>query len=287
MTTINELRKVARSTRSSGPPAPANARRSNKGAAAKSLGDGSQLGESKTNKKPSKKAGKKAAKNAEASEGSEQEDPGATGGEHGSEEEDGPGGAGSSPQADLPTLVSDSAQPVRGKSRKRQLNGEPAEVTGGSDESSEQPAVPTSSSSFYQQYPFHLPLYVPYSDRLLVKAEGAKWWPEDKVWCITETSPATQKLSRKYPGMLMVCINKEEREEAKTAGACWRPESQTWWGSPNIPEHKPFSQVILTNGSYKDREKLKKLGCFWNVHLRLWVTNQRNVENQPELAKFV
>lgn len=101
-------------------------------------------------------------------------------------------------------------------------------------------------------------LYIPYARKDEVKALGARWDKEQKLWYSTRQNIESSDL-KKYlekPKRVYYLILYDEKEEAKKLGAKWDKEESKWYAmSDNEAFHEKYKDADLTKMLVERDEK--------------------------------
>jgi Domain of unknown function (DUF5710) len=129
----------------------------------------------------------------------------------------------------------------------------------------------------------HLYLSVPYTERTLARALGARWCPQARLWYCTTTQYRSRGFRRWRDKSrwrrIIIYPDGAELREAKMRGCLWDGVQRSWYlevtGEDALQAwHRarlmpPPTQVLRV--TYEEREVAKKHGARWDATLRRWV----------------
>ena len=116
--------------------------------------------------------------------------------------------------------------------------------------------------------PWHRVLEVPYAEKDVAKAAGARWDKESKRWYAPPDADL-EKLSEWMITMLEVPY--AEKDLAKAAGARWNRDAEFWF-APAAAELDKLEKWIVTvlDVPFAQKDLAKAAGARWNNDLKLW-----------------
>ncbi len=116
--------------------------------------------------------------------------------------------------------------------------------------------------------PWHRVLEVPYPEKDVAKAGGARWDKETKRW-FAPPEANLEKLSKWMITMLEVPF--AEKDLAKAAGARWNRDAEFWF-APADAELDKLEKWIVTvlDVPFTQKDLAKAAGARWNNDLKLW-----------------
>ena len=134
-----------------------------------------------------------------------------------------------------------------------------------------------------------LPLHVPFSERRLARALGARWCPRARRWVCTATRHRSAKFkrwrdaSRVQRVRIYPDLTPQGIAAAKEHSCAWDPAKKEWFLEHTATDTltawhldrlvPPPDHVLRV--SFDERESAKRRGARWNATLKAWVLSTR------------